>query len=120
MPYHSAGLLASATPTPSRLRSGYLSGTLGPLQQHACPGFSPGSRSPSSIYLVCLADRHLRSVNRILPATEVRLKSFVRSAPNSRSALVSHLPSDDSVPGLYSRQSQRSDSGRIERPWRLL
>ena len=30
----------------------YLSGPLGPLQKHVCPGFSPGSRSPSGLYSV--------------------------------------------------------------------
>ena len=33
------------------------SGSLGPLQQHACPGFAPGSRSPSGLSFVLYCNR---------------------------------------------------------------
>ncbi len=47
--FRSAGLLASAFPAPSRLRSGVFAGVSWPLQQHVCPGFAPGSHLPGGV-----------------------------------------------------------------------
>ena len=34
-----------------------VSESFGPLQQHACPGFAPGSRSPSGLYSILFHNR---------------------------------------------------------------